>query len=112
MLPNNIKKNGSLDTDRLAAALMTKQNTPEYGSKLSLAEIVMGKKLQDALPMLPKDVMVMNNPLVIPAWRDLWSKKESVMQDRYLKCLKAPPAAKSCLEPLSKHQGPNTESDQ
>ena len=44
-------------------------------------EIVMGKKLRDALPMLPKDVMVMNNPLVNPLWRDLWSKKESVMQD-------------------------------
>ena len=66
MLHNNIKKDGSLDTDRFAAALMTKQNTPEYGSKLSPAEIVMGKKLWDALPILPKDVMVMNNLLVSP----------------------------------------------
>ena len=36
MLHNNIKKDGSLDTDRFAAALMTKQNTPEYGSTTSL----------------------------------------------------------------------------
>ena len=43
MLHNNIKKDGSLDTDRFAAALMTKRNIPEYGSKLSPAEIVMGK---------------------------------------------------------------------
>ena len=50
--------------------------------------------------MLPKDVMVMNNLLVSPAWRDLWSKKESVMQDQFLKGLEGPPAAKSRLQPL------------
>ena len=43
MLHDNIRKDGSLDTDRFATALMTKRNTPEYGSKLSPAEIVMGK---------------------------------------------------------------------
>ena len=46
MLHNNIKKDGSLDTDRFAAALMTKRNTPEYGSKLSPAEILMGKNYE------------------------------------------------------------------
>ena len=35
MLHNNIKKDGSLDTDWFAAALTTKQFTPEYGSELS-----------------------------------------------------------------------------
>ena len=50
--------------------------------------------------MLPKDVMVMNNPLVSPAWRDLWSKKESVMQEQYLKGLEGPPASNSHLQPL------------
>ena len=100
MLHNNIKKDGSLNTDRFAAALMTKRNTPEYRSKLSPAEIVMGKKLWDALPMLPQDVMVMNIPLVSPIWRNLWSKRESVIQDQYLKGLEGPPAAKSRLQPL------------
>ena len=50
--------------------------------------------------MLPKDVMLMNNPLVSSAWRDLWTKKESVMQDRYLKGLEGPPTGKSCLQLL------------
>ena len=97
MLHDNIKSDGSLDTDKFAAALMTKRNTPDYKSKLSPAEIVMGKKLCDALPVLPKDVMVMNNPMVNPVWRDLWSRKESVIEDRYLKSLEDPPTLKSCL---------------
>ena len=46
ILHNNIKKDGSLDTDRFAAALMTKRNIPEYASKLSPAEIVMGKNYE------------------------------------------------------------------
>ena len=87
MLHDNIKKDGSLDTDRFTTALMIKRNTPEYGSKLSPAEIVMGTRLRDALPMIPKDVMVMNNLSVNPAWRDVWSKTEAVMQNRYLKDL-------------------------
>ena len=91
MLHDNIKKDGSLDTDRFAAALMTKRNTPDYDSKLSPAEIVMGKRLRDALPMIPKTLMVMNNPAVNPVWRDLWSKKEAVIQDRYLKSIEDPP---------------------
>ena len=53
MLHDNIKSDRFFDTDRFAAALMTKGNTPDYESKLSPAEIVMGKKLRDALPVLP-----------------------------------------------------------
>ena len=63
----------------------------------------MGKRLRDALPVIPKDMMIMNNPMVNPAWRDLWSKKEAVMQDRYLKDLEGPPATKSHLQPLTEH---------
>ena len=54
MLHDNIKSDGFLDTDKFAAALMTKRNTPDNESKLSLAEIVMGKKLRDALPVSVK----------------------------------------------------------
>lgn len=103
MLHDNIKKDGSLDTDRFAAALMTKRNTPDYDSKLSPAEIVMGKRLRDALPMIPKTLMVMNNPAVNPVWRDLWSKKEAVIQDRYLKSIEDPPTEGSRLQPLKEN---------
>ena len=100
MLHNNIKADGSLDTDRFAAALMTKRNTPDYDSKLSPAEIVMGKRLRDALPMIPKDLMVMNNPAVNPVWRDLWSKKEAVIEERYLRSLEDSPTKYSRVKPL------------
>ena len=100
MLHDNIRADGSLDTDRFAVAIMTKRNTPDYDSKLSPAEIVMGRRLRDALPMIPKNLMVMNNPAINPVWRDLWSKKESVIQDRYLRSLEDPPTANSRLQPL------------
>ena len=44
--------------------------------------------------------MVMNNLIVNPVWRDLWSRKESVIEDRYLKSLEDPPTLKSRLQPL------------
>ena len=47
--------------------------------------------------------MVMNNMMVNPVWRELWSKKESVIEDRYLKSLEEPPAMKSRLQPLKKN---------
>ena len=93
----------ALDTDRFAVALMTKRNTPDYDSKLSSAEIVMGKRLRDALPMIPKNLMVMNNLTVHPVWRDLWSKKESVIQDRYIKSIEDPPTKGSRLQPLKEN---------
>ena len=63
----------------------------------------MGKRLRDALPMIPKNLMVMNNPAVNPVWRDLWSKKESVIQDRYLKSIEDPPTEGSKLQPLKEN---------
>ena len=54
MLHNNIKKDSSLDTDRFAAALMTKRNTPKYMSKLSPAEIVMGKNYRTLSQCYPR----------------------------------------------------------
>ena len=100
---DNIRKDGSLYTDKLATALMNKRNTPEYGSKLAPAEIMMGKRLQAVLPIIPKDVMVLNNPSVSSAWRDLWSKNESIIQGRYLKDLEGSPVTKSRLQPLAAH---------
>ena len=45
----------------------------------------MGRKLSDALPTLPKEFMIMDNPMVHPTWRDAWSKKEDALRARYLK---------------------------
>ena len=80
MLHGYIRKDGPLNTDRVATALMTTRNNPEYGLKLSLAEIVMGKRLRDVLPGIPKDVM-----------------------DRDFKVLEGSPVRKSRLQPHAAH---------
>ena len=95
-----MKKDGSLDTDKFATALLMKRNTPDHVSKLSPAEIVMGRKLRDALPIIPKNLMVMNNPAVSSVWRDLWYKKEEVIGDRYLKKLEEIPSKNANLRPI------------
>ena len=62
LISDNITKDGSIDNDKFVRAMLTKRNTPDQFSKLSPAELVMGRKLRDNLPMIPKDMMVMHNP--------------------------------------------------
>ena len=50
-----MKPDGSIDTDKFVRAMLTKRNTPDSYSRLSPAKIVLGRKLSDALPVLPKD---------------------------------------------------------
>ena len=100
LIHDNVAADGSIDNDKFVRAMLTKRNTPDQYSKLSPAEIVMGKKLRDNLPMIPKTLMVMNNPSVHPEWRKLWYQKESVMRDRCCKDLEDVPNAKSELPPL------------
>ena len=100
LIHDNIAADGSIDNDKFVRAMLTKRNTPDQYSKLSPAEVVMGKKLRDNLPMIPKTLMVMNNPSVHPEWRSLWYQKESVMRDRCCKDLENVPSKKSKLQPL------------
>ena len=100
LIHDNVAADGSIDNDKFVRAMLTKRNTPDQYSKLSPAEIVMGKRLRDNLPMIPKTLMVMNNPSVHPEWRKLWYQKESVMRDRCCKDLENIPSEKSRLPPL------------
>ena len=43
----------------------------------------MGLKLPDAMPRLPKNYMVMNNPALAPQWRDAWKSREEAMRCKY-----------------------------
>ena len=95
-----LTKDGSVDNDKFVRAMLTKRNTPDQFSKLSPAELVMGRKLCDNLPMIPKDMMVMNNPAVSQVWRDLWYMREKVLRDRCCKDLESIPSGKSSLKPL------------
>ena len=57
-----------------------KRNTPDADSKLSPAEIIMGRKLSDALPLLPKSMMIINSPVVNQLWREMWGLKEKCLE--------------------------------
>ena len=96
LLMDNIKSNGELDTDRMVRAMLTYRNTPDPGCKLSPAEILLGRKLKDTLPMIRKDIMTFNNPQVSDRWRDAWRVKEDALKTRYVRT----------LETLSEHSRP------
>ena len=81
-----------MDTDNFVKALLTKRNTPDQLSKLSPADILFGRKLRDAMPSLPKHVTIMNNPKVLPIWREGWKAKEEALRLKY----------KSCMERMSR----------
>ena len=49
-LGGNIDRNGSLDNEKVARAIMTHRNTPLYETGLSPAEMLFGFKLRDHLP--------------------------------------------------------------
>merc|ERR1712030_218583 len=71
------RSSGRAEVSAKAIRRTLHDNIPEDGPKRS--------------PMLPEDTTVTNNPMVSTAWKDLSSKKEAVMQDRYLKNLEAHP---------------------
>ena len=62
-----------------------KRNTPDADSKLSPAEIIMGQMLSNALPSLPKSMMIMNSPVVNQLWGEMWGLKEKCLRDKYLR---------------------------
>ena len=102
LLRDNVKQDGSLDSDRFVRAMLTKRNTPDTNSKLSPAEIIMGRKLTDALPYLPSDKIFINNESIHPRWREMWRMKEQALRDNYVKNLE-PVQSKSrrSLKPLA-----------
>ena len=87
LLMDNVGPSGDLNNDALVRALLTYRNTPEPGCKLSPAQILLGRPLRDTLPYLSKDVMVFNNPDVLPQWREAWNAKEEALRTRYAKTL-------------------------
>ena len=97
---DNIGPNGDLDNDKMVGALLTKRNTPDYGCKLSPAQILFGKPLRDALPYIDRKVMLFNNPLVNPQWKDAWNLKEGAMKVRYVKTMENLSEHAHALKPL------------
>ena len=52
ILRDNVKGNGSLDTDETAKALMQYRNTPLRGIEKSPAQLALGRQLRDSIPMV------------------------------------------------------------
>ena len=100
LLRDNVKKDGSVDTDKFVRAMLTKRNTPDSYSKLSPAEIIMGKKLNDALPYLPSEKMFTVNPNIDKRWREMWEMKENALRDRFVRNLEAEHKSDRHLKPL------------
>ena len=84
LLKNNVGPDGSLDTDKYVRAILMKRNTPDPITKLSPAEILMGRKLSDALPRIPKNIGIMESEVIRPVWREGWKAKEEAMRARFV----------------------------
>jgi len=100
LLRDNVKINGSLDTDKFVRAMLTKRNTPDSYSRLSPAEIVLGRKLSDTLPTLPKEKMFVNNESISPLWRKIWRQREESMQDLFARNMEKIQTPHRSLKPI------------
>ena len=54
LVMDNLAPNGSLDTDRLARALLTHRNQTDPTSGLSPAQVIFGRQLRDHIPLQPE----------------------------------------------------------
>ena len=50
MVRNSTGHNGTIDTNRLLAALMLRRNKPDQGTGLSSSEVIFGRNMKDKLP--------------------------------------------------------------
>ena len=101
LLRDNVNSDGSIDTDKFVRAMLTKRNTPDSYSRLSPAEIILGRKLSDALPVLPKDKIFIHNEAVDYRWRDMWKKREEAMKDTFNRNLEKISLPARSLKPLA-----------
>lgn len=75
MLCDNVSLLGSLDMDKYILTLMTHRNTPDPVSLLSLAQVLYGRRLRDAL-QFSTSLEKYLDPNIRATWRDTWRMKE------------------------------------
>ena len=78
MIMSNVGPGGTLDTDRVARALLQHRNCPDPSTGLSPAQIVFGRVLKDHLPIQPGALHVR------PEWRLNAEKREQALAHRHL----------------------------
>ena len=85
LLEENMDKNGNLNNDRVARALLQQRNTPDKDCNLSPAQVLFGRQLRDTLPLLDKSVMIFENKDILSQWHEAWSAKEEAIKSRLIR---------------------------
>ena len=78
LLADNIRDDGSLDTDRVVSGLLQFRNTPDPATGLSPAMVLFGRPLRDAIP-IPPGTSIFSNPAVSPFWKQTWRTRETAL---------------------------------
>ena len=100
LLRGNIDSSGELDTDNLVRALLQLRNTPDHDCKLSPAEILFGRPLNDSLPVLDKSHCVFENNQIHDHWHQAWAAKEAALRSRLVHSCESLEEHSKELEPL------------
>ena len=82
LLRTNVSANGSLDTDAVMRGLLQLRNTPDPDTKLSPAQILLGRKLRDFLPIPPRTSIFDAASPVREEWKTMWRSKEEALRRR------------------------------
>ena len=82
LLQDNVSESGSLDTDAIMRGMLQLRNTPERDSGLSPAQVLLGRRLRDALPFPPMTNVFERSSLVADPWKDMWAHKELALKAR------------------------------
>ena len=78
LIADNIGARGTLQTDAFTLAILNYRNTPDRDSGLSPAQILFARKLRDALPCHPSNLVVRKE------WVMTRDAREEVMAKRHL----------------------------
>ena len=82
-LRDNVGEDGSLDNDKFARAMLQLRNTPDRDTKLSPAELLLGRRLRDALPhpFGRHDVLTAPDSVMDKRWH-IWNEQENALRHR------------------------------
>ena len=101
-LRDNTGPDGQLDSDKFARALLLLRNTPDRETGKSPAELLLGRRLRDALPHPygRRQSLISNDSPIDKRWLAMWSEKEQAMRIRMGKMVDQIDAKAHDLAPL------------
>ena len=78
MLRDNTGAQGTLDTNKFLAALLTHRNKPDPETTMSTSDMIFGRRIKDLMPIRPGRLRV------TPRWADLLKQWEAVTARSHL----------------------------